>query len=145
MGKENKSGEDKEPRCVLTLPLYPEPWQVDIIEKRFHIMEHIENSLTALELRKLKNVERTKKYREVMSAIKEEKDDKKRNKLWEERNKLLKDAGISQFDFIKDISSLQKHFASHIAQKVGAAAARSHVWSAFYKSRFWERTKDSFS
>jgi hypothetical protein len=132
MGKE----EDKEPRCVLTLPLYPEPWQADIIEKRFRIMEHIENSLTALELRKLKNVERTKKYREVMSAIKEEKDDKKRNKLWKERNKLLKDAGISQFDFIKDISSLQKHFASHIAQKVGAAAARSHVWSAFDKVVF---------
>ena len=132
MGKE----EDKEPRCVLTLPLYPEPWQVDIIEKRFRIMEHIENSLTALELRKLKNLERTKKYREVMSAIKEEKDDKKRNKLWKERNKLLKDAGISQFDFIKDISSLQKHFAPHIAQKVGAAAARSHVWSAFDKVVF---------
>ena len=136
MGKENKNGEDKEPRCVLTLPLYPEPWQVDIIEKRFRIMEHIENSLTALELRKLKNLERTKKYREVMSAIKEEKDDKKRNKLWKERNKLLKDAGISQFDFIKDISSLQKHFAPHIAQKVGAAAARSHVWSAFDKVVF---------
>lgn len=69
MGKE----EDKEPRCVLTLPLYPEPWQADIIEKRFRIMEHIENSLTAIELRKLKNVERTKKYKDVMAAIKEEK------------------------------------------------------------------------
>lgn len=132
MGKE----EDKEPRCVLTLPLYPEPWQVDIIEKRFRIMEHIENSLTAIELRKLKNVERTKKYKDAMATIKEEKDDKKRSKLWKERNKLLKDAGISQFDFIKDISSLQKHFAPHIAQKVGAAAARFHVWSAFDKVVF---------
>ena len=136
MGKGNKNGEDDISYCVLTMPLYPEPWQSEILETRFQIMEHLENSLTALELRKLKNVERTKKYREVMSAIKEEKDDKNRNKLWKERNKLLKDAGISQFDFIKDISSLQKHFAPHIAQKVGAAAAHSHVWSAFDKVVF---------
>ena len=37
--------------CVLTLPLLTEPWQEHIIEKRFHIMEHLKNSLIALELR----------------------------------------------------------------------------------------------
>lgn len=45
--------------CVLTLRLYPELWQVDIIEKRFRIMEHLKNSLLAFELRKLRNTERT--------------------------------------------------------------------------------------
>lgn len=135
MGKENKNGEDKEPRCVLTLPLYPEPWQVDIIEKRFHIMEHLENSLTALELRKLRNLKRTKRYKDLEHAIAEEKDATKRGKLVQERNKFLSKSGINEFAFIADVSKLQKHFAEHIGQKVGSAAAK-HVWTAFDKVVF---------
>lgn len=122
--------------CVLTMPLQPEPWQIDIIEKRFRIMEHLENSLIALELRKLKNIERTRGYKKLMTRIKEEKDQKERNKLFKERNKMLRDAGISWQSFVTDVSSLQKHFAPHIAQKVGAFAARSHVWRSFEKVVF---------
>lgn len=31
---------EKQQFCVLTMALHPEPWQTDIIEKRFSIMEH---------------------------------------------------------------------------------------------------------
>ena len=55
IGKPKKKVEDNAPYCVLTMPLYPELWPIDIIETRFRIMEHIENSLIALELRKLRN------------------------------------------------------------------------------------------
>lgn len=48
--------EDKESCCVLQLRLYPEPWQVQIIETRFKVLEHLKNSLIALELRKLRNI-----------------------------------------------------------------------------------------
>lgn len=34
--------------CVLTLRLNPEAWQVDLIEKRFKVMEHLKNSLIVL-------------------------------------------------------------------------------------------------
>ena len=46
--------EEKESCCVLQLRLYPEPWQVQIIETRFKVLEHLKNSLIALELRKLR-------------------------------------------------------------------------------------------
>ena len=52
-------------RCVLTLPLLTEPYQEHILEKRFKILEHLQNSLIALELRKLKDIQRTKAYREL--------------------------------------------------------------------------------
>ena len=41
--------------CVLTLPLLTEPWQEHILEKRFKLVEHLQNSLIAYEFRKLKN------------------------------------------------------------------------------------------
>ena len=56
-------------RCVLTLPLLTEPYQEHIIEKRFKILEHLQNSLIAMELRKLKNIQRTRAYRELEQSI----------------------------------------------------------------------------
>ena len=48
--------EKKLGNTVLTLPLYPEKWQIDIIEKRFRIMELLKNALIAKELRRLRNL-----------------------------------------------------------------------------------------
>lgn len=72
MGK----AKEKQQYCVLTMALYPEPWQIDIIEKKFSIMEHLKNSLIAFEFRKLKNVERTKEYKNIMNSIRNESDEK---------------------------------------------------------------------
>ena len=99
--------------CVLTLPLYPEPWQEHIIETRFKIMEHLKNSLIALELRKYKNVCRTKAFREVERRIGET-TDKERKALYRERQDKLREAGFSEFDFINDMTPMQKHFPSRL-------------------------------
>ena len=77
--------EDKESCCVLQLRLYPEPWQVQIIETRFKVLEHLKNSLIALELRKLRNIERTYAYREIQEQIKLA-DDKSKIKLYAKRS-----------------------------------------------------------
>ncbi|MGN0395202.1 MAG: hypothetical protein ACI4EF_07555 [Coprococcus sp.] len=74
--------------CVLTLPLLTQPWQEDIIDKRFNIMEHLDNSLIAMELRKLKNVQRTRKYKEIIQEINNTPEDK-RKELYRKREKLL--------------------------------------------------------
>ena len=60
---------EKKQCCVLTLRLEPEKWQEDVIEKRFKIMEHLKNSLIAFEMRKLKNLERTRVYKDLQQRI----------------------------------------------------------------------------
>lgn len=143
MGKRSKSGEDKEPYCVLTLPLYPEPWQINLIEKRFSMMEHLKNSLIAFEFRKIKNVERTKEYKDIMSSIKNESDEKVIAKLWKRRNKILVDAGFTEFAFKDDIIPMQKHFVQHIGTNIARPMAKD-VFSAFEKVLFKNGNKVSF-
>lgn len=120
--------------CVLTLPLYPEPWQEHIIETRFKIMEHLKNSLIALELRKYKNIRRTKAFRELEQKISET-SDKERKALYRERQTVLREAGFSEFAFIDDITPMQKHFQEHFAAQIAHKAA-SDVWRAFDKYLF---------
>lgn len=136
------AGKSDKACCVLTLPLLTEPWQEHIIEKRFRIMEHLKNSLIALELRKLKNMQRTKQYRqleaEISNAPKEN-----RKTLYKKRNELLKNAGFSEFAFIDDMTKMQKHFVEHIATQIAHKSA-SDVWNSFEKVLFNTRRKIHF-
>ena len=124
---------DKE-RCVLTLRLKTEPWQEIIIEKRFKIMEHLKNSLIAMELRKLKNLERTREYKQLQEKIKLS-DCDERKILYAERKNMLKNAGFSENDFMNDMTPMQKHFVEHLAAQIAHRSA-SDVWRAFDKMLF---------
>ena len=124
-----KKNEEDSNRCVLTLPLLTEPWQEQIIEKRFRIMEHLINSLIAFELRKLRNLERRKHYRQLKEEIANTAKDKRKS-LYAKRNKLIKESGFTEFEFKNDMTTMQKHFAKHIAAQVSHKAA-SDVWRAF--------------
>lgn len=120
-----------EDRCILTLPLLAEPYQIHLMEKRFKIMEHLQNSLVALELRKLRNLQRTRKWRALEEQIRETPKEG-RKVLYRERGELLKEAGFSEFQFKDDMTNMQKHFVEHIAVHVAHRAA-SDVWRAFDK------------
>lgn len=125
-------------RCVLTLPLLTEPWQEHIIEKRFKIIEHLKNQLISIELRKLKNLQRTKAYKNLMKRI-ESVPKSERTALYKERNKMLEGKGFSQYTFMDDMagkkSLMQKHFESHINVQIAHKAAID-VWSSFEKFLF---------
>lgn len=125
-------------RCVLTLPLLTELWQEHIIEKRFKIIEHLKNQLISMELRKLKKLQRTKAYKNLMKRI-EAIPKTERTALYKERNKMLKDAGFYQYAFMDDMagkkSLMQKHFESHINVQIAHKAAID-VWSSFEKFLF---------
>lgn len=119
------------PRSVLTLPLLTEPWQEHILAKRFKIMEHLYNSLVSFELKKLHRVQQTPEYRELDKLIQDTPKDK-RKPLYNKRTKLLRDNGFSEYDFIDDITNMQKHFVEHIAAQIAHKTA-SDVWRAFDK------------
>ena len=120
--------------CVLTLPLQTEIWQEHIIEKRFAIMEHLKNQLIAKELRRLKNLERTKEYRNLIDEINNTPKEK-RKALFSKRRKLLKDSGFNRNKFKDDMAVMQKHFEEHIATQIAQEAA-SDVWRSFDKYLF---------
>jgi len=126
-----KASAQSDARCVLTLPLLTEVYQEHILEKRFKILEHLQNSLIALELRKLKNLQRTRAFRELEQQIKETPREK-RSALYRQRQQMIKAAGFSEFAFKDDITPMQKHFSAHIATHVAHRAA-SDVWRSFEK------------
>jgi len=121
-------------RCVLTLPLLTEPWQDKIIETRFHIMERIKNILISKELGKLKSLERTREWKKLKKDIEKckEKDEEEKKILYEQRSKMIYDAGLSKNHFVVDITPIQKHFAEHIATQIAHMSA-SDVWRSFEK------------
>ena len=119
------------PRCVLTLPLLTEPWQEHILEKRFKIMEHLYNSLVSFELKKLRRVQQMPEYRELEKKI-QKTPYEKRKPLYNAKSKLLRDNGFSEYDFIDDMTNMQKHFVEHIAAQIAHKTA-SDVWRAFDK------------
>ena len=129
-----RKANDTEGRFVVTMPLYPEPWQADLLEKRFKIMEHLQNSLIAMELRKLHSIQHTKKWRELEKKILET-EKGKRGILYKERKALLWEAGINQNSFESDMTPMQKHFSMHISAQVAHKTAND-VWRAFEKVLF---------
>ena len=129
-----KRKEESASCCVLTLPLLTEPWQEHILEKRFKIIEHLQNSLIGFEMRKYHRVVRTKEYQDLMRAIEAVPKDKSRA-LYRQRNDMLSKAGFTRNEFKDDMTPMQKHFAEHIATQIGHRAA-SDVWRAFEKFLF---------
>ena len=129
-------------RCVITLPLLTEPYQEHIIEKRFKILEHLQNSLIAMELRKLKNIQRTRAYRELEQSILQLPKEKRRS-LYQQRRQMLEKAGFSRNAFKDDITPMQKHFVGQIATHVAHHVA-SDVWRAFDKHLYHGAKKVHF-
>lgn len=121
-------------RSVLTLPLITEPWQEHIIETRFGIMEHLKNSLIGFELKKLNSLTRTRAYKDLIRQI-DGADEKERKTLFKMRTQMLRNAGFSEYDFIDDMTPMQKHYVEHIGVHVAHNAA-SDVWKAFEKYLF---------
>ena len=120
--------------CVLTLPLLTEPWQDHLINTRFSIIEKLKNMLIAHELRKLKNLERTREWKRLRNSLKECKDEKQIAALLKERRKMLKTANITEYGFSNDVTMLgvHKHFAEHINSGIAQRAGKD-VWRSFEK------------
>lgn len=136
--------------CVLTLPMYPEKWQADELEKRFRNMEKMYNALVALESRKLRNLQQTKAYRALDADLFQlYKAGQTKSKEYKEksaqRRDMLKDAKLTEYDFIDDITpfvdhyypvpegmKLRKRSQPNLGKQVAHRTA-SDVWRAFDK------------
>ena len=117
--------------CCLTLPLVLEKWQSDRLDKRLEIARQIYNTLLRFELKKLHSLEESESYKAVLSSLNDTTDAKARKKLYNELDKLRKNAGFSEYDFKTDIKDFYKHFNDNIGSAVAVHCLASRVWSAF--------------
>lgn len=90
--------------CCLTLPLRLEKWQEDRLAKRFEIARQIYNTMVYAELKKLRRVIQSPAYQSIQERIrsldwKKINDKPELRELYRERDKLLKDAGFTEYGF----------------------------------------------
>lgn len=135
--------------CCLTLPLKLEKWQEDHLAKRFEIARQIYNALVHAELKKLRQVEQSPKYRNIQKEIrtldrKSEAGNSNLKDLYNERNKLLKNGGFRYTTFQSDIKVIYKHFNQNIGSVVATHDIALRVWTAFNKMLFNKGKKVHF-
>jgi len=122
--------------CCLTLPLVLEKWQSDRLEKRFEIARQIYNTLLNYELKKLRRLEQSEAYTFVQNEIQKQLNEERRDasalkSLYQQRNKLRKDAGFDDYSFKSDIKGFYKHFKDNIGSSVAVHGIAPQVWAAF--------------
>lgn len=132
--------------CCLTLPLRLEKWQEDRLAKRFEIARQIYNTMVHVQLKKLQNIMHSPEYRKNQAEInaldwKKNEDKPKLRMLYKERDKLLKDAGFTEYGFKSDIKYYYKHFSNNIGSSVAVHGIAPQVWAAFEKMLFQKEGK----
>lgn len=130
--------------CCLTLPLKLEKWQEDRLAKRFELARQIYNTMVRAEQKKLRQIEHTPQYKAIRAEIlqiikkdpKEPEDKQSLKKLYQARNKMLKDAGFGDYAFKSDMKYFYKHFSENIGSNVAIHGIAPQVWTAFEKMLF---------
>lgn len=106
---------------VLKFRLKTEKWQEDMMDKRFEAGRKLYNSLVSKSLKVLRELEKTKTYRNAY----EKKD-------WKTVDKLRKEAGLTEYGLIKMMTPLRYAFKEHINVHIAQQLA-NRIWSAYEK------------
>ena len=117
------------PSFVLTLPLDISLNEQDYLYKEFKKCGVIYNQLVSVTTKMWHQLRKTRKYRDLMTAIaKAVPDSEEQKALLKQRQKKIQETGFSEGAFHKMVEPYAKHFAinSHVAQNVASA-----VWTAW--------------
>lgn len=113
---------------VVQFPLKTEKYQEDMLDKRFEIGRKIYNSLVNVTQKRYKEMTKTKKYRNLISSLSNNK--KKDKDIWKQINEMRKQYGMSEYSFHEDVKKMQKHFKDNIdsftAQKIATTLWKSY-------------------
>ena len=122
---------------IVQFPLKTEPYQEDILNKRFEIGRKIYNSLVTVTQNRYQEMIKTKKYRNLISSLTGKK--KTDKEIWKQIEVFRKQYGFSEYSFHEDVKKMQKHFKDNIdsftAQKIA-----SEVWNS-YQEFFYGKGK----
>lgn len=148
--KKEKNMKEKKIYSVIELPLVTEPWQKDALNKKMDCARRVYNSMLSMELKKYKEMIKTKEWRTLNAIIKEELQNspkKKTDKLkeaYERKNEIMKQNDFTEFNFISQAIVSSKYYQKHISSKMAALSIGSPMWSAFEKLFFGDGERVSF-
>lgn len=115
---------------IVELPLKTEKYQEDVLNKRFKVGRYIYNSLVNVTQKRYKEMIKTKKYRNLISVLTENK--KSNKEIWKQINDIRKQYGMSEYSFHEDVKQMQNHFKDNIdsftAQKIA-----TQLWKSYDK------------
>ena len=126
---------------IVQFPLKTEKYQEGVLDRRFEIGRKIYNSLVNVTQKRYKEMIKTKKYRNLISSLS---NDKKKDKdIWKQINEIRKQYGMSEYSFHEDIKQMQKHFKENIDAFTSQKIA-STLWKAYDKLFFGNGDKIHF-
>lgn len=113
---------------IVEFPLKTEKYQEDVLNKRFKVGRYIYNSLVNVTQKRYKEMIKTKKYRNLISVLTENK--KSNKEIWKQINDIRKQYGMSEYSFHEDVKQMQNHFKDNIdsftAQKIATQLWKSN-------------------
>lgn len=115
---------------IVEFPLKTEKYQEDVLNKRFKVGRYIYNSLVNVTQKRYKEMIKTKKYRNLISVLTENK--KSNKEIWKQINDIRKQYGMLEYSFHEDVKQMQNHFKDNIdsftAQKIA-----TQLWKSYDK------------
>lgn len=118
------------PYFVLKFKLKTEPWQEDVMVKRFEAGRQIYNALANVSLKRWNELKKTKKYRALLDSLNHDKNHDK--PIWTEINFLRREAGLTEYGLSKMVTPIRQHFANHIGAHIAQKLSLS-LWHSFEK------------
>ena len=115
---------------VLTFRLQTEPWQEDVIDSRFEAGRKVYNSLVNKALNKLKELKKTKLYRNLFESLNQDKNHDK--PIWGEINRLRQAAGLTEYGLSHMVTPIRQHFKKQINAHIAQTLAK-RLWKSFDK------------
>lgn len=131
MAKKNKS------RYILSLKLYPEKFQEDIINTRFEIARQLYNAVLGVAMKRYREMVKTRAWRQNQQAIFNIYDTvsnaDERLKLckpyFKIKQDMMTDFGMSEYALHSDVKYMQNHFKKNIHSDISQKIA-STAWKA---------------
>ena len=88
---------------VVQFPLETEPYQEDILNKRFEIGRKMYNSLVTVTQKRYNEMIKTKLYRSILSSLS---NDKKKDKdIWKQIDLMRKEYNLNEYSFHNDVKT----------------------------------------
>lgn len=95
---------------VLTLPLCLEPWQADRLDKALEVNRRIYNALLREGMKRCRQMQQTRLYRELWQELSSCNDTKRRKQLYRQLDGLKEQYRLRLYDFSRDSTAYRKYF-----------------------------------